>query len=73
ASIATTMRADAAVFEETRMKPSPSGLVLPEQRVVAVDDLSVMFRRERATFDAVRHVSFHVDRGETLAIVGESG
>ncbi|WP_306715541.1 dipeptide ABC transporter ATP-binding protein [Burkholderia dolosa] len=52
---------------------NPSGLVLPEQRVVAVDDLSVMFRRENATFDAVRNVSFHVDRGETLAIVGESG
>ncbi|MDN7903626.1 dipeptide ABC transporter ATP-binding protein [Burkholderia diffusa] len=52
---------------------TPSALVLPEQRVVAVDDLSVMFRRENATFDAVRNVSFHVDRGETLAIVGESG
>ncbi|WP_321847646.1 dipeptide ABC transporter ATP-binding protein [Burkholderia diffusa] len=52
---------------------TPSTLVLPEQRVVAVDDLSVMFRRENATFDAVRNVSFHVDRGETLAIVGESG
>jgi glutathione transport system ATP-binding protein len=52
---------------------NPSALVLPEQRVVAVDDLSVMFRRENATFDAVRNVSFHVDRGETLAIVGESG
>ncbi|MBN3826129.1 dipeptide ABC transporter ATP-binding protein [Burkholderia sp. Ac-20384] len=52
---------------------NPSGLVLPEQRVVAVDDLSVTFRREGTTFDAVRNVSFHVDRGETLAIVGESG
>ncbi|AOI59825.1 dipeptide ABC transporter ATP-binding protein [Burkholderia diffusa] len=52
---------------------TPSALVLPEQRVVAVDDLSVIFRRENATFDAVRNMSFHVDRGETLAIVGESG
>ncbi|RQS61578.1 dipeptide ABC transporter ATP-binding protein [Burkholderia sp. Bp8963] len=50
-----------------------SAIALPEQRVIAVDDLSVTFRREGVTFDAVRGVSFHVDRGETLAIVGESG
>ncbi|TCW85137.1 glutathione ABC transporter ATP-binding protein GsiA [Burkholderia sp. SRS-46] len=53
-----------------RTPPAPA---MPEQRVVAVDDLSVTFSREGETFDAVRGVSFHVDRGETLAIVGESG
>ncbi|KVZ02740.1 dipeptide ABC transporter ATP-binding protein [Burkholderia stagnalis] len=54
-------------------KRTQAALAMPERRVVAVDDLSVTFRREGATFDAVRGVSFHVDRGETLAIVGESG
>ena len=54
-------------------KRTQDALAMPERRVVAVDDLSVTFRREGATFDAVRGVSFHVDRGETLAIVGESG
>ncbi|MXN79821.1 dipeptide ABC transporter ATP-binding protein [Burkholderia sp. 4701] len=54
-------------------KRTQAALDMPERRVVAVDDLSVTFRREGATFDAVRGVSFHVDRGETLAIVGESG
>ncbi|MGZ2747995.1 dipeptide ABC transporter ATP-binding protein [Burkholderia stagnalis] len=54
-------------------KRTQAALAMPERRVVAVDDLSVTFRREGETFDAVRGVSFHVDRGETLAIVGESG
>jgi glutathione transport system ATP-binding protein len=48
-------------------------LALPEQRVLAVDDLSVRFTTSERTVDAVRNISFHVDRGETLAIVGESG
>ena len=50
-----------------------SSLILPDRRVVDVQDLSVRFTTSERTVDAVRHLSFHVDRGETLAIVGESG
>ena len=53
--------------------PSPSALYLPDQRVVSVTDLSVRFRTSERTVDAVRKLSFHVDRSEVLAIVGESG
>jgi glutathione transport system ATP-binding protein len=43
------------------------------QQVVSVNDLSVEFKGSERTIEAVKHLSFHVDRGETLAIVGESG
>jgi microcin C transport system ATP-binding protein len=41
--------------------------------LLEVQDLSVSFKVEGGTLEAVRRVSFHIDKGETLALVGESG
>ena len=41
--------------------------------LLQVSDLSISFTQEGQLLPAVRGVSFHMERGETLAIVGESG
>ena len=43
------------------------------ERVLTVEDLHVRLPVPAGTLHAVQGVSFHVDRGETLCIVGESG
>ncbi|WP_294614765.1 ABC transporter ATP-binding protein, partial [uncultured Roseovarius sp.] len=41
--------------------------------LLTVRDLRVSFRQDGQLIEAVKGVSFHLDRGETVAIVGESG
>ncbi|WP_152046796.1 ABC transporter ATP-binding protein [Aureimonas psammosilenae] len=41
--------------------------------LLEVEDLTVSFAHDDGTVEAVKRGSFHVERGETLAIVGESG
>ena len=43
------------------------------EHLLDVRDLSVTFHTARGPVRAVRHVSWHLDRGEVLAILGESG
>ncbi|WCR15268.1 ABC transporter ATP-binding protein [Paracoccus seriniphilus] len=41
--------------------------------VLSVRDLTIGFRQEGEVIPAVKGVSFHINRGETVALVGESG
>ncbi|MEM7473059.1 MAG: ABC transporter ATP-binding protein [Pseudomonadota bacterium] len=42
-------------------------------RLLDVQDLKVSFSQDGTLTEAVKGVSFHVDKGETVALVGESG
>ena len=55
---------------EARSRPMPA----PDSgAVLAVHDLKISFRQEGRIVPAVKGVSFHIRKGETVALVGESG
>lgn len=43
------------------------------EKVLEIRDLSISFRTEGAKVNAIRGVDLDLYRGETIAIVGESG
>ncbi|MBO8170124.1 MAG: ABC transporter ATP-binding protein [Thermoanaerobacteraceae bacterium] len=46
---------------------------MDQKRLLTVDDLRVSFFTHAGEVKAVRGVSFHLDKGEALGVVGESG
>ncbi len=47
--------------------------VEPENRLLTVENLTVNFSTDDGKFKAVDNLSFHIERGENVGLVGESG
>ena len=55
------------------MPSTPGRRSVTDGTLVKIDDLSVTFGTGERAVEAVRHVSFDIGEGETVALVGESG
>ncbi|MEX3018751.1 glutathione ABC transporter ATP-binding protein GsiA [Kluyvera sp. STS39-E] len=51
----------------------PHSAELDASQVLSIHNLNIAFRQDKQSVGVVEQLSFHLNRGETLAIVGESG
>jgi len=67
--------------QDTQTPGTDRGIQMAPERLLQVENLvkhfpitkGIFFRKEVAAVQAVSGISFHIDKGETLGIVGESG
>src|SRR5690625_1289420 len=47
--------------------------IMEEKKLLEVNNLSIYFTTEKGQVTAVNNLAFHVEKGETVGLVGESG
>ncbi len=60
-------------YSEPKIKDSPNAIDLPERFKGKVEFKDVSFKYEDGKLPVLEHISFTVEPGETLAIMGETG
>ncbi|GHJ14744.1 MULTISPECIES: ABC transporter ATP-binding protein [unclassified Micromonospora] len=58
---------------ESAIRPTPASPTPPEGHLLEVRDLHVEFRTREGVARVINGVTYHLDAGETLAVLGESG
>ncbi|MFI6133896.1 ABC transporter ATP-binding protein [Micromonospora sp. NPDC051141] len=58
---------------ESAVRPTPASPTPPDGHLLEVRDLHVEFRTREGVARVINGVTYHLDAGETLAVLGESG